>query len=240
MKLPKRLKWKHVRGLYEILEPTLKASPAKLDSPEPGRVLALAPHIDDEVIGCGGTIIKHVRQGDPVTAVYFAGCTPERVKEADEAAKILGIKKKIFFEYEDKLLHAHPEISEKLLSVIDDFQPDTVYLPSLFDRHNDHLAVNNHLCAALKKRKMSFTICAYEVWTPLMPNLAIDISSVMDDKLKAVAAFKSQTAANDWAGAVEGLNKYRGITLSCGGYAEAFMRYSAEKYTELWERVFNA
>ncbi|MDA8173001.1 MAG: PIG-L family deacetylase [Nitrospiraceae bacterium] len=239
MKLPKRLKWKHVSALYEAIAPALKASPAKLDSPEPGKVLVLAPHIDDESIGCGGAIIKHAMQGDPVMAVYFAGCTPERRKEADAAISILGISEKIFLEYEDKSLGSHPEIAEKLAATIREFRPDTVYLPSLFDRHNDHLAVNNYLCVAQKKSGLDFTVCAYEVWTPLVPNLAVDISAAMDRKIKAVSAFKSQTAVNDWVSAVEGLNRFRGITMACGKYAEAFIRHSAAKYRQMWEKAFN-
>ncbi len=239
MKLPKRIKWSHVRRLYEALEPHLKAAPVKLERPDKGRVLVLAPHIDDDIIGCGGTLRKHVLSGSAVMAVYFADCTPERIKEAEDVAAIIGISDLKFFEYAAKTLYRHREVSDRLNGIIADYRPDIVYLPSLFERHNDHLAVNHHVSSLFEKYGYDFTVCAYEVWTTLVPNLIVNVSDTIDKKKEALAVYKSQLSSNDWLDAAISLNRYRGVTSGVGAYAEGFMRYSMKEYFMLWKKAYN-
>ena len=241
MRLPKRIKWSHVRRLYELSSPWLKASPVKLETPGSGRVLVLAPHIDDDVIGCGGTLAKHARSGDPVAVLYFADCTPERRQEAGLAASIIGVERLEFLDYAPKgLFDRRKDAAGKLKAEIESFRPHTVYLPSLFDRHNDHLAVNHILADVLGGMRGDFTflVCAYEVWTPLVPNLIVDISEMIEKKKAAVARFSSQLASNDWLDAVAGLNRYRAVVSGAGLYAEGFMMHSANDYLDLWKKLF--
>ena len=238
MRLPARITWKHVGRLYETLAPHLKASPVKTNAPERGRVLVLSPHIDDEVIGAGGSLIKHTRLGDNVKVVYFADCTEERVREAEEAGEIIGFKDHEFLGYKSKKLLAQKDLSGRLSSIIKDFRPDMVYLPSLFDRHNDHLALNHLLAAVHKKFRFDFTVCAFEVWTALVPNLIVDITDTINEKKEALSRFKSQLATNDWIEAATSINRYRGITSGAGTYAEGFMRFSVKEYYRIWEKVY--
>ncbi len=238
MKLPVRITWKHVGRLYETLAPYLKASPVKIVSPERGRVLVLSPHIDDEVIGAGGSLTKHIRSGDSVKVVYFADCTEERIGEAEEAARVIGMSDLDFLGYESKRLLEQSDLPDRLSSIIKNFRPDVVYLPSLFDRHNDHLAVNHLLGAACGKFRFDFTVCAFEVWTALVPNLIVDITDAVNKKKEALSLFKSQLASNDWIDAAISLNRYRGITSGAGAYAEGFMRFSAREYYSIWEKVY--
>lgn len=238
MKLPRRIKWRHIQRLYEALAPVLKASPVKASQPDRGRVLVCSPHIDDDVIGAGGSIRKHIEAGDSVRVIYFAGCTDERIKEAGTAAGIIGLDKLEFLQYESKTLSAHPEIADRLYATLADYRPDIVYLPSLFDRHNDHLAVNSFMATIFSSRRLDITVYAYEVWTALVPNLVIDISDTIRFKKEAISAYKSQLAANDWIDAALSLNRYRGITSGGGSYAEGFMRYSMSEYFNLWKKVY--
>ncbi len=240
MKLPKRIKWRHVQRLYEAMAPSLKAMPIRVDFPERGRVLVLAPHIDDDVIGAGGTLAKHTRAGDPVKIVYFADCTKQRVLEGREAARIIGTDDLEFFEYGPKSLAEHPEIVNRLSKIVSGYGPDLVYLPSLFDRHNDHLAVNNYLSALFSRTRCHFTVCAYEVWTALFPNFVVNISDVVNVKRSAIEQHRSQLTDNDWVEAAISLNRYRGITSGAGLYAEGYMRFSIENYFTLWQRVYGA
>ncbi len=238
MNLSSRLRWKHVRRLYEMVEPHLKASPVKLKEPYNGRVLVLSPHIDDDVIGAGGTLRKHCRNGDDVMSLYFADCTDERIKEAREAASIIGIRRLEFLPYRSKTLLDQPELMERLSGVLEDYKPGIVYVPSLFDRHNDHLAVNHWLATSHRKKGYEFTVCAFEVWSTLVPNVIVDISSSIGEKREALSRYASQLSAQDWRDAAVSLSRYRGVTSGAGEYAEAFMSYSMAKYFELWETVF--
>jgi LmbE family N-acetylglucosaminyl deacetylase len=238
MRLPPRIKWSHVRRFYEAVERYLKASPVKTHMPDDGKVLILSPHIDDDIIGCGGTLCKHIERGDEVFSVYIADCAEERIKEASEAAKIIGLNRLEFMEYESKTLLEKKELPERLSKIIKDYKPRTIYLPSLLDRHNDHIAVNHHLCTFYEKHKYDCTICAFEVWTPLFPNLIIDITSSMDKKRNAVLKYKSQLKSNNWVDAVVSLNRFRAITSGAGQYAEGFIRYSLKEYHRLWKEVY--
>ncbi|MDA8434014.1 MAG: PIG-L family deacetylase [Nitrospiraceae bacterium] len=238
MKPSARIKWRHVSRLYERLAPLLKASPLKMDRPESGRVLVLAPHIDDDVIGAGGCLRKHVLAGDYVKVVYLADCSEARIAEAEEAADVIGFVNLEFLGYDSKRLLQNTEIPSRLDGIIRDAAPDFVYLPSLFDRHNDHLAVNHHLAALQKKHDYAFTVCAYEVWTALVPNLVVDITDTVGAKKEALTRYGSQLASNDWLDAAISLNRYRGVTSGAGAYAEGFMRYSAGEYYALWKAVY--
>jgi LmbE family N-acetylglucosaminyl deacetylase len=238
MRFPARIRWKHVGRLYETLAPHIKASPLKMDRPESGRVLMLSPHIDDDVIGAGGSLRKHVLAGDFVKVVYFADCTEERVREAEEAASLIGLSDLEFLGYESKKLLDSAGLADRLQSIIKDSGPDIVYLPSLFDRHNDHLAVNHLLSELHNKNRYRFTVCAYEVWTTLVPNLIIDIADTVARKKEALSKYKSQLASNDWVEAATSLNRYRGITSGAGAYAEGFMRFSMKEYYGIWESVY--
>ncbi len=238
MRFPVRITWRHVGRLYETLAPYIKASPVKMDAPERGRVLVLSPHIDDEVIGAGGSLRKHVRFGDSVKVVYFADCTEDRIKEARESARIMGFSDLEFLACESRRLLETDDLPGRLSSIIKHFGPDIVYLPSLFDRHNDHLAVNHLLADLHKKSGYGFIVCAYEVWTALVPNLIVDITDTIAEKKDALSRFKSQLASNDWVEAATSLNRYRGITSGAGTYAEGFMRFSINEYYRIWEKVY--
>jgi LmbE family N-acetylglucosaminyl deacetylase len=238
VKLPSRIRWKHIQRLYEAVAPYIKASPVKLDRPESGRVLVLSPHIDDDVIGAGGTLRKHARNGDEVRALYFADCTEERIREAEEAASVIGIGRLEFLKYKSKTLLGRQEIQDRLVGILEDYRPEMVYIPSLFDRHNDHLAVNHLLAGACAEDRRGFTVCAYEVWSTLVPNLIVDISSSVDDKREALLRYTSQISAHDWPDAAVSLNRYRGATTGAGEYAEAFMRHSAPEYFRIWKSVY--
>jgi LmbE family N-acetylglucosaminyl deacetylase len=239
VKLPSRIRWVHVQRLYEAIAPYMKASPVKLDRPESGRVLVLSPHIDDDVIGAGGSLRKHAQNGDEVRALYFADCTDERIREAEEAASIIGIGRLEFFEYKSKTLLGRRVIQDRLAGILEEYRPEIVYVPSLFDRHNDHLAVNHFLAGSCGERRRGFSVCAYEVWSTLVPNLIVDISSSVDEKREALSQYRSQLSAHDWRDAALSLNRYRGVTSGAGEYAEAFMRYSAPEYFRIWTSVYD-
>ncbi len=238
MRPPARIRWRHVGRLYEKLAPLLKASPIKMDSPERGRVLVIAPHIDDDVIGAGGSLRKHVLAGDAVKVVYFADCTEERMREAEEAADVMGFVDLEFLGYESRSLLENSDVPGRLSAIIDRFNPEFVYLPSLFDRHNDHLAVNHHLAVLHGRNGYGFTICACEIWTALVPNLVINIADTIEAKKEAISRHRSQLASNDWLDAAVSLNRFRGVTSGAGTYAEGFMRHSAQEYYDIWKAVY--
>ncbi len=80
----------------------------------PGRVVVLSPHIDDETIGAGGVLMKHVSAGDRVAILTFADCTSERVAEGRAAAAVLGVHRLEFLPFQSRSLLNRSEPAEAL------------------------------------------------------------------------------------------------------------------------------
>ena len=205
------------------------------------RVLVLSPHPDDEALGCGGTLCKHVRAGDVVEAVFLTSgeqgghgrAADEtrriRVAEARRAAKILGIKHIEFWGEPDGALHVTRRLVDRLRTMLKESRPDIVYLPHDRETHPDHRAAGRLLRAALRDsqgRPMRPTIRMFEVWTPIQRlDEVVDISPYIQTKLRAIRAYRSQCEVLKFDDAMLGLSRYRGEMHSWpgGDYAEVFM-----------------
>jgi len=229
----RHLIWRHVYRLYEAFEPLLKHSVPKEDKPAGQRVVILAPHIDDETIGCGGVAMKHAAAGDRVAILTFADCTPERIAEGRAAGQILGAHRQEFLPFRSRGLLNQPEPAAQLAKFLAEEEPDLVYAPSLFDRHTDHVAVNILLARFTRQHGLDAMIYGYEVWSTTTPNVAVDITAQQPRKAQALACFVSQNRSNDWAAAALSLNRYRGITTGAGAYAEAFLRLTSARHAAL-------
>jgi hypothetical protein len=102
-----------------------------------------------------------------------------------------------------------------------------VVLPWFGDENSDHRAVN----MAFAGTAVDLPVWGYEVWTPLPANRVVDITSVVEDKRRAVAAHTADVFID--ADAVLGLNRYRAaVTRMNGTHAEAFFEASADEYKQ--------
>jgi LmbE family N-acetylglucosaminyl deacetylase len=207
-------------------------------------VLVLAPHPDDEVVGPGGTIRRHVLAGAPVQAVVltdgkWGGYNPDgslvgvRKKESLRAAEILGMRAPIFLDQPDGSLTETPALLDKLAEIYAQSRPKFIYLPALTDEHHDHWATNRifHSLLARMNPKDELIIRGYEVWTPAPANRLVDITLTAELKREAIGAFVSQISTYDYVGAVLGLNHYRALRVLRGhGFAEAFMEMNVAEF----------
>ena len=120
-------------------------------------ILVVAPHADDEVLGCGGTIAKHTRLGGTVYVAImtnaavgapelfgFDGIDAVRV-EAIKAHKILGVKETLFYDFPAPQLDQYPQykIANALSALIKEKNIDTLYIPHKGDLHLDHGVIYN-------------------------------------------------------------------------------------------------
>lgn len=197
-------------------------------------VLVVAPHPDDEAIGCGGAICLHVARGDRVTAVFLTSgelglkhlpseeAWQVRESEARAAGDVLGLAGLTFLRSPDWTLGEHiAETAEKLQTVWRDETPDVFYVPHPDDAHPDHHAalpiVRGALCGH------STRLLGYEVWTPLAEYEEVkDISGVMERKLEAIRCYRSQLGYYQYERAVRGLNEFRGAMAGRCDFAEVF------------------
>ena len=179
------------------------------------KILVIAPHPDDEVLGCGGTIAKHVKNEDEVfVAIVTKGCEPifsldsvEQVRtECREANKYLGVKSTIFMDFPATMIESIPryEFNGAFIKLIKDIKPDIVYLPHRGDMQIDHKMVVDAAMVALRPRYEHVVkkILVYETlsetgWdvpntiNEFIPTVYVDISDYLDKKIKAFAIYKS-------------------------------------------------
>lgn len=186
------------------------------------RLLVLAPHPDDEVIGCGGLVAQHLREHRAVRVLVTTdgaegGDAPAREEESRRALATLGHADLHFLRFRDRELSdaAAGAIREHLLA----FRPDLILAPSPVEIHPDHLALARIVCELIQRDEMLFAelavarVAFYEVGQPLRPNALVDISDVAEAKYAAIAQHASQLAVRDYAGYARGLNAYRAMTL---------------------------
>lgn len=223
---------------------------------EPGaeNVLVLAPHMDDEVIGCGGTIALHLQRGAQVCVVFMTDGSAgsgevgvlrgeERARKERELAELrkaearaaldtLGVRDMVCLDAPDGALASCAWTAEKLRSVIEERKPELVYLPFFLEEHPDHRATSRVLLDATRDSTSSFQCLGYEVWTPLFPNCLVRIDSTLEIKKAALSCYRSQLAEADYLHASIGLNAHRsaGLLNARNAYAEAFHVLSLDDY----------
>lgn len=206
-------------------------------------VLVIAPHPDDESIGCGGSVALHVERGDEVAAVFLTSgelglkklareiAWETREAEARAACGILGIAETSFLRLPDWAMGDDVfAAAERLRPVLERTRPDLIYLPHPLEWHPDHRATLPILKAAFAGISLgSPKLRGYEVWTPLSEFQHVEnISGMMEKKIAALREHTSQIADWDYVRAVRGLNAYRGVMAGRCEYAEVFQELSLD------------
>lgn len=204
------------------------------------RVLVLAPHADDETMGCGGLIALLTRRGVLVQVCFIsdgrlgdpearmAGDTvARRTAEARKAAIALGSLPPRFMGLPDGELSEVGDLSARMAAEIADFKPDCIVLPDESDAHADHVAVARAGQRLLQRTTRRARVLCYEIWTPLPVNRLLDVSEVFDKKIEALTCYELPLSYVDYLAAARGLAQYRGIHLPEGrGLAEGYLELS--------------
>lgn len=217
-------------------------TPKLLETIPGERFLIMAPHPDDDVIGCGGTISKLVKLQKNVRIRYFSiqsvtGMKPEdRISEVEESLKKLGVSDYAFLAREFPALD---DASKIIKQEISDYEPDAVFVPSPIENNDVHLrSFYSYLNAVKTARDLKFDwqTVLYEIWNPLVPNVVVDITEYMAKKVQAIEAHKSQLIHCDLVRVVRGLNCYRAAIVSMNGYAEAFALFTKEDLLRFFKK----
>ena len=212
------------------------------------KVLVIAPHRDDEIIGVGGTILKRKKNGDHVTVCVVAAREGEALNpfiaklhsEMQAAHKFCGVDSYMGFPYHSSELENVPrkEFNESFLNLIKSVQPEEVYIPFWGDMQKDHQAVTEAAMVALREKydHPVKRIYAYETLSEtginlptenyaFIPNVFEDISGFLESKKTAFSFYTTQIHLfPDLRSleAVDALAKYRGATVNVEA-AEAFI-----------------
>jgi LmbE family N-acetylglucosaminyl deacetylase len=174
------------------------------------RILVVAPHPDDEIVGCGGTIIRHLTSGDEATILYATdgsasralGLGPDEMRirrhdEAQAACRVIGVNRTTWLGLDERDWQTD-ELVSALTDLLDKSPPDVVYTPSRIDFHPDHQRVAHAVAVALHHHlPTSIAVRAYQIQVPLtgvLINLVADVSIHAERIKEALAKYVTQQA----------------------------------------------
>ena len=180
-------------------------------------VLIIAPHMDDEVLGCGGAIARHVDDGDAVEVCVvgnraYGHAYDDDAIEAEKACarraqEVLGYGGLTLLDLPDERMYAHfQEVLIAIEEVVGRVRPETVYVPHALDLHQDHRTVAHAANIALRSSAAPFArrVLAYEVPSGteqtfaasgggFAANVYVDIEAQIERKLAALAAYERES-----------------------------------------------
>ena len=208
------------------------------------RVLVFAAHPDDDVIGCRGSLAKHVEQGNKVSVCYMTSgdsgsldyakekLARVREDEAKRAAEVIGFQDLVCLRNPDGYLEFNESNLKKLGELTRKKQPNVIYVHHQSEGHQDHRTTYQLVTeSAGRAGGPWFQECkgkpidrlAYEVYPPLSEfNYVEDISEFIDKKVAALRKHESQIKNIRYDEAAEGLARYRGAMTGKGKYCEVF------------------
>ncbi|MCW5965854.1 MAG: PIG-L family deacetylase [Bryobacterales bacterium] len=222
--------------------------PIPITAPFGKSMLVLAPHQDDETIGCGGAIALQAEAGAKVAVVIVQDggdeheklnlsrqdMTARRNAESRRATEAIGIEPPICLNY--RSLHAsRSDAVAAVRQLLLDRKVDAVFTPFLLDNHADHRTTNAILAEAMGQLPWNVRVFGYEVWGLAIPNVIVAIDSVMEKKLAMLRCFEYANSALDYLHTTKGLNMYRSRLLPAGTcqFAECFFELDKSEFIRL-------
>jgi len=220
------------------------------------KVIVIAPHPDDELIGCGGTLLRYASENKRIGWIIVTsmqekyGWSLEKIKERDNEIKQVGkglkIQQKNIFQlnFPTVRLDTIPmeKIVKKLSHIIKDFEPNEIFIPNQSDIHSDHKIIFNAACSSVKwfRNPSINRILCYETISEtdfsfenigFKPNVYIDISETINKKIELLNIYKSEVGEFPFPrsnDSVIALSKIRG---SQSGFN------AAESFQLLYEKI---
>lgn len=166
-------------------------------------ILVFAPHPDDEILGCVGTLLRLQKYQPHIPIyLYLFSNDSERLQESSISASESGLR----------IINEFDEIIKKC---------DLIFLPSYIENHSDHITIFNKVVEFMIENKIEQDIFLYNIWSVLHPNIVVDITEFINKKIELISHFKSQLKNKNYAHIIKGLNAYYSIYLK-NSYNERF------------------
>ncbi|HEV8238787.1 MAG TPA: PIG-L family deacetylase [Thermoanaerobaculia bacterium] len=229
--------------------------PGVTESLRAERVLVLAPHYDDEVLGCAGLLAQLAQAGAAVRVLFLsdgsggveevadrAAYAARRRAESDAALAALGVAGAEHLGLPDGQLDRRiDEMAAAIRRALETQKPDLVLAPSPLESTSDHQAAFAALFRVLSPLRTgdrlhaalgSAQVLLYEVNHPGYPNLLVDTTADLPVLERAMAAYPSQQERHDYLAAAVGLRRYRALSLPpTVAAAEAYTRLAMTDFT---------
>jgi len=213
------------------------------------KILVIAPHPDDETIGCGGTLLKHKANGAKLYWLIMTcmseeqGWVIDKIKnrklEIKKVSNIYGFEKIIELNYPTMTLDQIPmeHLVKNIAECFNDIQPEIVYLPNSTDIHTDHQITFQAGYSCTKSFRFPFVkkVLSYETLSeteyaanlshkPFVPNVFIDITGTIEQKIEIMKIYKDELKPHPFPRSIENIKALatiRGAISNCM-YAEGF------------------
>lgn len=212
------------------------------------KTLVIAPHPDDEILGCGGALLRRKSEGAELAWLIVTGISEktgwseERVRQRDEeierVAELVGFDHVYNLRLPTTLLDKMPmsELIEQFSTVFKNFRPEELFLPHRADVHTDHRVVFDAAAACAKwfrypsvqrvlaYETLSETEFSLDAETTFRPNVYIDISNFLERKLEVLAVYKSELGSFPFPRSAEAVRAQATLRGATSGFnaAEAF------------------
>jgi len=180
------------------------------------KILVIAPHPDDETLGCGGTLFRHKAEGDDIYWLIITGISQEggwqkiivkkRDNEIDAVAEKYGFSDVFNLRLPTTKMDTLPisDLIGEISNVYKKVEPSIIYMPFAYDVHTDHQIIGKALQSTLKWFRYPHIkkVLMYE--TPsetefnfieqqkFSPNVFVDISDYLDDKIETMKIYESE------------------------------------------------
>lgn len=185
--------------------------PLEMKYPNSKRILVIAPHPDDDIIGAGGTLIKAKEEGAEIHVLYVTNGLKQR--ESKIRKETLNVCSKLgsiphFLDCEARSIPLDDsDVNKKINKLLTDLKPEVIFISFLLDDHDDHRRVNHLLLNVIDTKSLSnCEIWAYQVYSSVIPNVAVNITNEKDRKKELIDIWESVGKFNDLAHYILGVN----------------------------------
>ncbi len=222
--------------------------PVPIKAPFGRSMLVVAPHQDDEIIGCGGAMLLQKQAGLDVHVVFTQdggnehaedGRTREeqiaiREAEACAVAAAMGIPEPVFLRSAQLRGEDEERLITRLTEEMERIRADAVFTPFFLDYNYDHQLTNFVLAEALARTTLQPRVYGYEVWGLTVPNVIVNIDTVQDEKSRLLSMYPSQLSGKDYVHGITGLNMFHSLHFGAGDcrFAERFFEMPSAEFVE--------
>ncbi len=211
-------------------------------------VLVVAAHSDDEALGCAGTMIKHVAQGDEVHLLFMTdgvgsrkvkdNDVNERLTSAQKAAEIMQVSSLTNLDFPDNKMDtvALLDVTQAIEEKIAELQPEIIYTHHIGDLNIDHQITHKAVMTACRpqpgfcvKEIYAFEVLSSTEWQtpglkPFIPNVFVDITDYIESKRKVLNAYMVEMRQVPHSRSIENIISQASVRGNAVGleYAESF------------------
>jgi LmbE family N-acetylglucosaminyl deacetylase len=215
------------------------------------QVLVLAPHPDDELIGCGGTLARLIAGGARVTVIQATDGSeaaslwnaPDdvrrtvRLEEARAVGEAMGFESVICWNEDNAAFRERAERVDELMELLRRLRPALVFTPFVTDVHPDHRVLSGMLARALARAGEAVPdsrVLSYQVWSLVPPNLYCDVTDTMDVVERGLWRYDTAMKVDDYVHFCQDRNYHDAIAYAGHpGFVEAYFAMPAASYPEL-------